>query len=354
MKKLGIIFLPLIIMYSCNHDYVVKNTVNELEAIDSIKVEEISTEHSLLKPEHLIRIGERLICYDEKSDSNIFHMYSMPECEYISSFGTTGKGPNEIYRINRRIFGNYDEELFVIDGMRLKYINLADNKQGFQISRNVNISGRLFPLEAFTPINDSISFGCSNVNEKEYFTHNSESNTDNDIGEFANILNINNLGIEGYKTLNSQRVALKPDHTKIVSLYAMLPYIKIFDSNLQLENEAVLSNYESQNFELLENGGLRRLPSTEVYYLDIAVNDHYIYGLYIGKDRAYLRKSDNATGGVIPKLHIWNWDCELVAVVNLQTSICNIAVDKQGRYVMGVNPYVSNKIFRYDLRSIEL
>ena len=237
--------------------------------------------------------------------------------------------------------------------MRLKYITLPNSKRGFQVSEEAKISGRLLPLSAFTPINDSISFGCSSVNEKEYFTHNSESNTDKDIGEFEDILNMNNLSTAGYKTLNSQRVALKPDHTKIVSLYAMLPYIKVFDSNLQMENEAILSNYTSQNFELLENGDVRTLPSTNVYYLDIAVNDHYIYGLYIGKDRAYLRKSDTATGGVIPKLHIWNWDCELVAVVKLQTSICNIAVDKQGKYLMGINPYISNKIFRYDLSSIE-
>jgi hypothetical protein len=350
--KAVLIFIWCVSINSCKEDYVIKNICREYRTIDSIRFDEISTGHHLFKPEQLITVNDRLICYDEKTDRHIFHMYSIPECQHISSFGTIGNGPKEFQQINKRIFGNYNQEIYLIDGMKLKCISLPDSSKKFNLSKKINLSGRLLPLSALTLINDSLLFGCSSSNETEYFLYNSNHLIDKDIGGYKNILGINPLRLAGYKTINSQRIAIRPDNKKIVALYAMLPYIKVFDSNLNLENEAILSDFKSQSFDVTRNGDVRLSPTTKVYYLDVATNNNYIYGLFIGKHRSYLGQNGSQKGGIIPKLHIWNWECQLVAEINLRKSISNIAIDQTGRYLLGISPYDSDKIYRYDLSSV--
>ena len=332
MKKRSYVGVLMIIIFilctSCQNekDVISKNFPIEKQ-LKSIK---IPTER-IFDIKSVSVVDSSIIFLSEKADT-IFHVYSLPELSFVSSFGIRGEGPNEFFLPS--IVPNNSSHLYVHSNLNmLKKMNIyAAKDTGFMLDEYY-LDNVLFGVARnLSIINDSILYYME---------------------ETPHQMKMISYDLKTGKPILSRRVRVKEDHGSHFDYanngfmtvnantvaYAYLYQNKIDFMNLDFSLRNTLMGQQSE-IKIGRNG----LDNSIFYYVDGYVGEENFYFRYLG---CSLNDSKSQKKGSI--IEVYDKDGNPLIRYHLDFNIFRFVVDEKNLKIYAVSEDDEDAILMYDI-----
>jgi hypothetical protein len=347
-------FLALILISACKQEAKIGKSISgfpiEIEPIPQIiEIPPVLTNTDALKIADSLLVALNSGSRDDK----IFHVFKIPCCMYMGSFGTYGKGPDEFVNPITNTMGSTSHSIYVVDNMLVKEVLIKsfDNQLSLNITKTP-LPGKLSVVNGLLKCDSFIIGHTSNLFlEKEFFHYSISGKSIKQFSDYPEIFKSQNITQKTYYPLYLKSITLRPDGQKFAALYSNFPLLRIFDvNNMNLEESIFLENAPKQIIEIGSEGTISTKLSYS-FYLDICSTPKYIYGLFLGKKPSDLE----ATPGVevSTNVHVWDWNGVPIASIELKNTELRIAVDKEDRFLYTISPYSVSKLYRYEIKQIQ-
>jgi hypothetical protein len=281
--------------------------------------------------------GDYLVVMRSFSGNPLYHVFEMPDCKYMGSFGMLGKGPNEFEVPDVRSARPTEKGFKVFDTHKgLLFVDLTgfSSNKSFKV-KQVKLPGELYILNDAVQINDSIIYGMPYVGktEKLYVRYNLNSSKLDYFGEYPAFFPKGNK--DNYWGLIWRYSIVKPDGTKYASFFARFKLFRIYNNSGLLIKEKTM--------EVPKNILSPKHKSTTYYDVTKATNE-YIYALCLN---GQLNETDD-----YPTLEVWDWDGNPVAKLKLQSFVYSFDITQDNKKIYCMDREIDDKIFVYDLENV--
>lgn len=347
--KVLVCALLFFLILSCQgNEQVDYHAVEALPVSDTLSAGVISLEGqtSWQNPDHILNVNDRYLIISEQRPDNFFHVFKLPELDFLYTWGSQGRGPDEF--ASPPMWINVSGNELIAHDMALqqqKYYEVTDTT--LRKSRNplsMSYDGQMDPLNRLRRLNDSVyiaDYGLSfeNTDDEHIALRPGESDP---LFTFGKYPETELEDINRYPAFIKTNIA-KPDGSKFAAFYIAHNRFKIYDSNGNLikaiqVNDPFLSG-EPRNDEV------------ELLYRGTAwASDKYLYliGYNFGGDKIF-NDPDPSHNTLV---EIWNWDGEPVYRGMFDRLIQKFTVSEKHNKIYAysaLNPY---EIFEYDLSDI--
>jgi hypothetical protein len=289
-----------------------------------------------------IIIYNNLLISIEPNNDTIFSVFKLPSCKFISSFGINGRGPNE--------FARPDARNAVATKLGLNLKDLSDRFINIDLSdfikTNVfNISFTKLPgeLEALNngfQLNDSVICGMPYMggrNNKPYIRYNLKTKKVETFGTWPELYPKEREKI--FWLIYSGRSRVKPDKSMFATFMFDVKMFRIYKNTGELYKEVIIETQD--NF--FNGQWIRSYPLN--YYTCIRATDSYLYALNEACSGPEMPKN-------LPTLEIWDWNGNPVAKIQLDISVSQFDITKDGKMMYCIDWSTMDKIFTYNLESV--
>lgn len=328
MRNLYFISIILIYLFSCSEDSRNISKIIEFKIDKDIVVIPVSINDSLYNASK-ISLFEDVIVYSNNKVSN----EGLLSMLYVNNGGirniiNKGRATNEllsIWSISRKMDNNNFCIYDIITSQLLK-LNLSDimDSDGYK-SNKISLEGEAMNTFYLDMLNDSI-FICTGIYDKcRIITINSEGKILSRIGTNPNIYSkkkIDPIVNEAYQGV----VKVRPDGQKYIIGCKYADQIEIYDTE-EKEQEIYIKGPIFKEPIYNESKGSMAIKTDESYdaYIDIAVNQEYILGLFSGTK---FNQPQNCNA-----IHIFDWDGNPIARYTTEHSFKAITIDNKSNRV---------------------
>ena len=300
-------------------------------------------------PSTLIVIDSLLIVNDN-SDYDIFSFINLTTKERIATFGNVGEGPDEIrsFAFTVDTDNHHRPYLDYLDwgarALNRIHLNRAIHNKGSISERILTLTSDFMMVQRVVQLNDSLFAGGFGIRDGMLFFKETNSGTISFtpfIPETEQTYNYHNIGMvyRGHMAVSfaKERIAVALENFNQVQIY---------DFNGKLLSVSQPKLYTPE-FLVNENSG-----SNYYYYNGISVTKDRIiagyYGVHRSKTRDLAMSSDgrivdlrkgDTTGHPVSKIHIFDWDGNLLEKYILDSRLRAIAIDKTGTVLYGLDIY---------------
>lgn len=342
MKNILIILSSIILLLSCNSNSSKNVVLLDLpENANYIKGNIKNSEVEILNPNGMTVCDDYLVVFDNVQE-RIFKVYKLPELNYLYSWGTKGRGPEEFVNIDDSSIREYNNHLELMDNQQIKVFKILDDKMVMIEKKEVPILDS--PINRIQRISDSIYFADNLMTDPSYehviFDLKSKEMI-NKFGDYPTTISTSSP-TESYLTY-SKWVASNPDLGIFMTFYYHLGLIKIYNRDGQLEKEIIVNDPEIQKVSTnpnIENKMYFALPYASKNYVTIM----------------RLNKTDSELGNDIesfkPEFLFWNWDGELIGRCSLDIPMTRYAISEKHKTLYGIFPLKEKEIYHFDLSSL--
>jgi hypothetical protein len=337
MKKIGILFI-VFLLTNCNG---AEEKIDMIELPEQTKLKSSITKIQgfILEPYHMIILDNLLIICDN-DDKNYFKVFHLPGLEYLYSWGTKGRGPDEFLYLHHDYMKVLDDNIFeVLDNGTIKGIKVYYDRMELVYSHKLPTLKN--PINRLQKVKDSIYF-IDNIDGTDNMEHCIIDIRKNVIlsyfGEYPK------TKIEGFKKNMNYQLFVKDNASnnqlgKFVSFYSHFNLIKIYNINGSLLRTVRLKDvdHEVKRF----NDVVDRL-----YYLTpYSSNDFFS----IMKFNMFQREFTDDLSNVCPNLLIFDWEGAIIGNFKLDKPIVKYAINNNRRVMYGIAGYAFDEICVYYL-----
>lgn len=340
MRKLTLLFVFSIVLAACgeNNENVFDAPVRSLKAEESFTLSGSPMELCGEKPD----VISDLFVYDStlllkgtvKDSPFMIHAYSLDDKSFKGSYIAKGRGENEL--LSPHFEGLVQEGIYIFDlnlcsSYCFDYVKSSETHNS-ELSRLVKLPGNT--LYAY-PMGDK---HLALVPEPEDF-----------VGKIVDrngaILNTVSLyphvsGIDYFSRLSSASL-LGQSHKKFAMAMCRLPQVNFLDLETGDKFTIVISK-EYKDWLNMLNGSDEDL---RYYYLSCTQSSKYFMALYFGGATRQERRE-----GVLPHLHVFDWNGGFLYDIALNESIESIAFDEMDNKLYGVDS--NDNVYRYDMSEL--
>ncbi len=294
-------------------------------------------------------IKDSILIFCDWENSPHFHLYKIPEFEFIASFGKRGRGPSELID---PVFwgqtGNSESNKIWIYQLNARILSLLDIDKTINASELITLREVILPYEILDAVNiiaaaDDVYIGTGVDVAGDFFIYNAltgefkwkEFYMDYD-KKFSEELIKNQGLLHEYKR---GIIKIKPDNSRFVKAYIYAPVIDIFNIEGSLDFTIMLKDYKTPSLS-----GEMFDMSTMVYYENVFLSNDYIYAL--SRNCNFEEYSMNECNNA--EIHVYNWKGEPVCNYRLNEGIAPIApfvVDEKNKKIYTVNPKSDEDFF---------
>ncbi len=330
MKIILIILTIALIILSCGNEEkkVVKN-----QLVDTLFYESFYTEEMLYLPTSSLINKNKLYIYDQ-IDSPIIKVYDFPKIKYSTSFGRTGRGPEDLMLTTSNEFFHIENKLYIPSNNSVKIFEEEEYIDTWLLPSKDT------PLNKLTPINNRY-YASENISsdvyqEFEFFMIDSKT------GSISNYFSIipnyeEDLDFKTRRILSSKLTTSSPKRGLMAIFYIFHNNWKIYD----VSGNEIFNSIEGE----IKNNFHPYDPSENlVYFMDCYSNSDEIYTISLFKTEKDIESF------FYPSLKIFDWSGELKNEFILDTCITHISVDEEGEYLVGTHVNNSNTIYRWQLQ----
>lgn len=325
-------FVLLLFTYGC------KDTSNYLDTTLLTSTEFISSD-KLTNPTSIIALDSFLVVGDLSSSS--LEIYSITDGSFLTTLGNFGKGPGEfeIILTLSKVY-NESESIWVFDAAlnRLTKYNVT-SKQPLQ----------MITLKSGMPygpvsVEDSlfISPGFS-LTEGRFAIFNKDGDYLRSIGTIPGERD-ENVPIPIHLQAYQGKLRIKPSQDKLVFSTYYADRIDIYNNNGLILNTAFGASNTPPIYSISTVGDIPvmalSVANTRYGYIDVAVTDNYIYGLYSG------RHLGDSYANLI---HVYDWKGNNIINYHLDYDVRAISVCRNDQRLFAIREYPDLSILLYNL-----
>lgn len=276
--------------------------------------------------------------------------------EFLGRAGQKGNGPNDYMNLTYRTFDSYKNQIVGIEASsnQLHFLELDRQDNGRLALNNKRVSQiplRTQYINDAVLLNDTILVGQSNGDllKRDLFKFNFHNDEVSEFGptrEAASFPNTDRL--KSYE-LNFKKMVKNPVNNRFAVLNTKFNKITIYDEYLKKMFERNLGS----DLEKLQSEGFTDFAERKNYNLSVKSSEKYILGLTLGLTNGEIASYDTKQLSEIkPLIYVWSWEGEPMAILKLDRPISKICLHSQTSTIYGINPYVSDKIYKYEIPEI--
>jgi hypothetical protein len=324
----------------------------------TIKSSEVKIPSVLWVPQSMFIIDNHMITLEGSRDDSIIKVFKLPEGELVRSFGTKGRGPNELFSINgnsfKPVFGSQPAIVLDASGNGMNYYKLSDILSGKSNSyKNTPVPGVYQIPRALAFIGDSVIIGAPYDADMHLFLYDYENEIDSVFAEYP--IKTDKLSLRDKRGVFGCYMAVKPDNSKLAITYNNQGKLEIYDFPSRKWNVIEYKNFPSlkKNLAMTRSNRPTNSPKDrKVFSWEIrASNKHIFIKVY---DTNYLNM--NTGGGAIrtfiPQIHVFTWAGEPVAKLQPDRYYKYFAIDKDGKNIYAIDDYFEDIIIKFSLEGV--
>jgi hypothetical protein len=321
-------------------------TTVALPLSDTLKSREISiVNHTgLLNPVKIINVDDKYLVISESREEDLFQVYSLPELDYLYSWGRQGRGPDEFMFTPLVEINTADENiiLYELGLQQLRIYTVTDTAFVKKEEISLSYENQLDPLTHIRRLNDSLfvaDYGTAfEDTNHEYIAL--QPGINEPLFTFGNYPESDLEGMERYFRYTKTNAA-NPDGEKFAAFYLYHNLVKIFNSN-GVELKAIQINDPFISVD----------PAEDDYFLFrflLTATETYLYSLGINTSRQEF--SDNIES-IKTTLEIWNWDGQPVFRSVFDEPVHGFTVSEKYNRIYAFSSLETHKVFEYELPGI--
>lgn len=352
--------LVLIIFVICCSRETGKNkseiTINDFPKETVLKGTELEVPAILLHPSKMIISDSIMVISQDRKDS-IFSLFKLPDCKYITSFGSLGNGPNEFNLSFANVtMGalNSRNGSFAVGNLmnKIQYYNFNDviNKK-YEPYKIESLPVEFNGFRAIGYFSDSIIIGAPYRGGMHLFKYFSESKDFMTYAEYPEKYPM--LDVEILREVYGCYMAKKPDNTMFALSYAHEGKIEIYNIK---NNKKITLKYEgfptlAENMNINQTTKyLEHDPDKHIVFCANAVaTNKYIYMKTCNEKYSIVYDKHGPKRSFIPNIHVFDWSGNPIAKLKISDFYSYYSVDPNDKYLYAIDEEVENKINRYDL-----
>lgn len=295
-------------------------------------------------------LHEDLLVFCDWENSLHFHLYQVPDFQYIGSFGQQGRGPGEFMDpVFWGQFENRDSEMMWVYQIYSNLFTLVDINesllnQASQPEVIISVPSEAQEAVNIISLNDSVVLGSGYATDGEFFYFNHKSKTMQwqpfRTTYTRNITSFFQANHEYISTLKQGITKIKPDKTRFVKAMVYMPLIDVYKANGEHDFSILLRDFSMPDF----NQG-RFDPSGSGWYENIFLTDKHIYAI-----NRNCRIQQYIDGECIDtEIHVFDWQGQPVIKYKLNEGIAPASpfvVDEEHQKIYIVNFKDSDDFFR--------
>lgn len=291
-----------------------------------------------------ILIFNNLLISIEPYNDTIFSIFELPNCNFISSFGINGRGPNEFATPDsRNAFVTKNGITFKDLSERFISIDLTNYlKNRTYVLHITKLPGELEILNNSFWLNDSTICGLPYIGgrfNKPYIRYNINTKKIDPFGIWPNIYPHRKETEKQSWIIYAGRSRVKPDQSMFVTFMFNIKMFRIYMNSGELFKEIILETQD--NF--FEGNEIRSYP--KMYYTCIRTTDKYIFALNTACSIAEMPKK-------VPTLEIWDWNGKPIAEIQLDIPVNQFDITQDGKLVYCNDWNTMDKLYIYDVSGI--
>jgi len=183
-----------------------------------------------LNPVSIINLNDRYLILNYFRPDDFFHVFKLPEVNYLYSWGKKGRGPDEFTQNPVYINSNKDE-LIVFDGIlqSLRYLSVNDTTLIKSRELALSYEGQVEPLNRIRRIHDTlyvVIYGSSIQEETNHEHMALQPGEESPLFTFGEYPNTNLEGFDRYSEFLKTNTA-KPDGSRFAAFYIAQYMFKI-------------------------------------------------------------------------------------------------------------------------------
>lgn len=284
---------------------------------------------------------DNLLVFCDWENSPYFHVYNLPDFDFMGNFGLQGRGPGEY--LDPVFWGQFQQEDSIrmwVHQMNINIFSLVNIEQSLVNKNYTPQTQILIPHEFQTAVNllaisDSIVIGSGISADGEFFFFYPENETlewkDFRIDYTKNVNSFFRNNLDYIPLLKQGVIKVKPDQKRFVKAMVYAPIIDVFFPNGDIDFSIVLKDFTVPDFL---NGDFN--PNTKAWYENIFLTDDFIYAL--NRNCSILQYAEGECNNV--EIHVYNWRGEPVKKYLLNDGIAPaapFAVDEQNQKIYSLN-----------------
>ncbi|TVR12917.1 MAG: hypothetical protein EA391_14700 [Balneolaceae bacterium] len=329
--------LILLILTSCSHLYDDKKqiTVDALDFEPELTVKEHSFKEvtGFYSPAEIINVNDKYLLLSDGDDEGIIKVFTLPEIEFLYSWGTRGQGPDEFQHIPLNEINTKNENVifYEIGSRKLMEYFLSDSTLIFINDRELSYRDQTNSLTGITKVKNDFYIAERGPDFGEYpyefiALTPDESTPKFSFGEFpeSELTGFEKL-FEFHKT-----TAASDNGSKIAAFYMYHNQFKYFDNTGNLVGS------------FLVNDHLINPTGNESKFQFRSVKEAYDSFIYVMGINEFGNLIEEQIETFRPSLEIWDWEGNQVYRAKFSVPIHNFTVSEEhGRiYAYSIlNPY---------------
>ena len=312
------------------------------------RVIHFENELTLTNPFRILNLNDEYLLVSEYNSENFFNVLSLPELDYLYSWGTIGRGPGADEFSSIPVYLNIrNGDLVVYDDIlrELKYISVTDSTVLMNDRRTLFYETQTEPLNRIRRITDDLYFadyGSSFENTDREHVALSPDNEDT-LFTFGKYPDSDKVGFERYSFYLKENLA-KPDGSAFAVFYFYHNKFKIYNDSGR-ETAAVLIHDSYSEHEI------STLDKMYNYRTAVWATDQYMYTLeqYYYRDEIQV---DPDESNLTTSVEIWTWDGDPVYRASFDRFISNFTVSEEFGKIYAFSTYKENRVYEYDIGDI--
>jgi hypothetical protein len=346
MINLRLFFYLIIGFCSCSCQFAESDLLETTEALpfsDTLKSREISivSNTGLLNPVKIINVDDTYLVISDNREEDLFQVYSLPELDYLYSWGRQGRGPDEFMFIPVVEINTKNDEIILYESglQQLRIYTVTDTAFVLKEEMPLSYENQIDPLTHIQRLNDTLyiaDYGTAfEDTNHEYVALRPGKNEP--LLTFGKYPKTDLEGMERYFRYSKTNAA-SPNGERFAAFYLYHNLIKIFNPEGE-ELKAIQINDPFLSVDPLEDDFFR-------FRFLLSATEKYLYSL--GVNTTNQEFSDNIES-IKTSLEIWNWDGQPVYRTVFDEPVHGFTVSEKYNRIYAFSSLETQKIFEYEL-----
>lgn len=319
----------------------------ELVSITQIECDTALVDDKLIDVNGICVSDDMVIFAHEKAEP-LIQIFDRMNNKYIGGIGEKGKGPEEYQSIMPSTlfttdngFGIYD-----INSYREYQIIKNPNQISFELIRECNLPGGMYPLNHPFMLKDSVFVSMNIKNSREWnrgwMTCDFKTKKIEYKGTYPRRIRRSYKESDYWQIFHSS-VSVSPTLEKFFCLYMYFDLIEVFDHNFTL----LASSYGNKDLPDFYSNKEFDTDDIKIKYMQSYSTKSFIYGLYYNRSGKWLMENIEQAK---PQVHVFDLNGKLINKFELDQVVTSIAVDNNDSIIYAVSPFDENRYLTYHIK----
>lgn len=326
------VILPLlsicatVILTACRQSIITR--IDSFPRTDTIAMERIETPPVLINPCNMTVADGMLVVYQEKAEA-LYAFFSLPDCRYLLSAGTKGRGPNELLKPDRRFLAACDGGFKILDaGQTIKHVRLDSCRLRVVAQKNIASGGQ--PVNNYIELGDRSCFINMEDDKMEFALLDPHADSCRLVSPYPEWCTARDPKLFTYM----KNLVAKPSGERFAAFYTYFRKIRFFDRDGVLLREVETTIPEA-------------VPAVDFG----KENNYATYASYpyATDNRIYVLCKNGGvhdTDAPYTEMQIWDWDGNPVRRLLLDKPVSLFTVDPANGYIYATNRAEETAIYR--------